>query len=129
MFHDLNDHYFSLFSDLDACRAVLPEKQYRVMSDALMEAYKRDLEVVVGQKQLDTARDVFELRFRLKNYVPRRSFLFWNKAAKAIRRDCMRAFRKYLAGLEAPPEAHQSTGSDAPEPDLPVPLETSAKPR
>lgn len=126
MFRDLNNHYFELFSDLDSCREVLPEKQYKEMADALMASYKRELEVIVGQKELETARDVFELRYRLKNYVPRRNFLFWNKVAKAIRKECLREFEKYLADLRSPNgDSDESDETEIPEEsDLPVPVES-----
>ena len=120
MFRDLNDHYFDLYSALDACRDVLPPKQYETMANALKRAYDKDLEVILGQKELETAQSTFELRYRLRHYVPRRYLFGWNRAARAMKKECLRLFREYLADLEkrgdppedsAPPDLHPVTVS------------------
>lgn len=82
---ELNNKYFELYSDLYAAQPVLPAKQFEAMSKALSAEYGKELEVVVGQKALEAGRSVFELRFKLKNYLPRRRlFFWWNKTAKAL---------------------------------------------
>lgn len=129
LFRDLNNRYFDLFSDLDACRAVLPAKQYETMANALRRAYDRDLEEILGQKELETARSTFEMRYRLRHYVPRRSLFGWNRVARALKKECLRLFREYLADLERrgdPPEdsARESDSvSGEPVSGLPVPTD------
>ena len=116
MFRDLNDHYFDLYSALDSCRDVLPPKQYETMANALKRAYDKDLEVILGQKELETAQSTFELRYRLKHYVPRRFLFGWNRVARAMKRECLREFRAYLEDLTRrgdPPD-------DAVSPEEPV---------
>lgn len=128
MFHDLNNHYFELFSDLDACRSVLPPEQYKTMATALKRAYDRDLEVVLGQKELETAQSTFELRYRLRHYVPRRYLFGWNRAARAMKKECLRLFRDYLADLEKrgdPPEdSARESDSVSGEPVSGLPVST-----
>lgn len=128
MFRDLNDHYFDLYSALDACRDVLPPKQYETMANALKRAYDKDLEVILGQKELETAQSTFELRYRLRHYVPRRYLFGWNRVARAMKRECLREFRAYLEDLTrrgdppedtAPPDLHPVTVST----DPPAPTE------
>ena len=128
MFRDLNDHYFDLYSALDACRDVLPPKQYETMANALKRAYDKDLEVILGQKELETAQSAFELRYRLRHYVPRRYLFGWNRVARAMKRECLREFRAYLEDLThrgdppedtAPPDLHPVTVST----DPPAPTE------
>lgn len=132
LFHDLNNHYFELFSDLDACSSVLPPEQYKTMATALKRAYDRDLEVVLGQKELETAQSTFELRYRLRHYVPRRSIFGWNRVARAMKKECLRQFREYLKCFDrledpaatppdepAPPDLHPVTVST----DPPAPTE------
>ena len=126
LFRDLNNRYFDLFSDLDACRAVLPTKQYETMANALRRAYDRDLEEILGQKELETARSTFEMRYRLRHYVPRRSLFGWNRVARALKKECLREFREYLAQLTSvPPEPEEDpAGSSAgPVSGLPVPTD------
>ena len=125
MFRELNDHYFDLYSALDACRDVLPPKQYETMANALKRAYDKDLEVILGQKELETAQDTFELRYRLKHYVPRRWLFGWNRVARAMKRECLREFRAYLDELshhEDPPA--DDVSPEEPVSGLPVPTKT-----
>lgn len=126
MFRDLNDHYFDLYSALDACRDVLPPKQYETMANALKRAYDKDLEVILGQKELETAQSTFEMRYRLRHYVPRRSLFGWNRVARALKKECLREFRKYLAQLTSvPPEPAADPPEDTAPPDLhPVTVST-----
>lgn len=99
-YEELNNKYYALFSDLFASRAVLPPKQYNQMSDALSAEYKRELELLVGTIQLETGREMFELKWKLGNMLPRR-FLFWrNKVAKAVIKSCREQFERYLKELE-----------------------------
>lgn len=125
LFRDLNDHYFDLYSALDACRDVLPPKQYETMANALKRAYDKDLEVILGQKELETAQSTFELRYRLRHYVPRRYLFGWNRVARAMKRECLREFRAYLEDLTHrgdPPDDAVSPGE--PVSGLPVPTKT-----
>lgn len=125
MFRDLNDHYFDLYSALDACRDVLPPKQYETMANALKRAYDKDLEVILGQKELETAQSTFELRYRLRHYVPRRYLFGWNRVARAMKRECLREFRAYLEDLT---HRGDPPGNDVPPAEpvtgLPVPTKT-----
>ena len=129
LFRDLNNRYFELFSELDACRAVLPAKQYETMANALRRAYDRDLEEILGQKELETARSTFEMRYRLRHYVPRRSLFGWNRVARALKKECLREFREYLAHLIQPePGEDPIEPSDEPVGGLPVPSAKSGLP-
>ena len=82
---ELNEKYFGLYGDLYYNRSLLTSKQYEVMSKALYTEYSKELEVVVGDKSLKVGRSVFELRFKLRNYLPHRwLFFWWNKTAKML---------------------------------------------
>lgn len=125
MFQTLNQKYFELFSALFDCRAVLPPKQYETMANALKRAYNKDLEVILGQKELETAQSTFELRYRLRHYVPRRCLFGWNRVARAMKRECLREFRAYLDELshrEDPPD--NDVPPEEPVSGLPVPTKT-----
>lgn len=117
MFKEINDYYYSLFSDLYACRPVLPDKQYKRMSDALMDQYERELDVLVGTKQLERARDSFELHYRLKNYIPRRCLFGLNKIGRAIKRQLVADFKAYLKSMKldkAPPDDEEPQAPQEP---------------
>lgn len=131
MFRDLNNHYFDLFSDLDACRSVLPPKQYETMANALKKAYDKDLEVILGHKELETARSTFELRFSLRHYVPRRSIFVWNRVAHVLKKECLRRFDAYLASLsnEGAGSTEDANEEDTVEERMPVPVQGDAVPR
>lgn len=97
---ELNNKYFELYSDLYAAHPVLPEKQFEAMSKALSAEYAKELEVTVGQKALGVGKSVFELRFKLKNYLPRRRlFFWWNKTAKMLLKQYKMEFAEELKRL------------------------------
>lgn len=99
--NELNDKYYVLYGELYEAKAVLPVKQYETMCKALYEQYCRELEVVVGKINLETGRDVFELRFKLRNYIPRRRWFFrWNKIAKVLLKKFKAEFLKELNALD-----------------------------
>jgi hypothetical protein len=108
MFQQLNDKFYALFSDLFASRAVLPEKQYAQMSDALMAEYRRELEEVTDQIMLDTARQTYEQKLKIASFCPHGFWIWKNPVAKAIKKQVRAEFRQYVYllehGGELPPE-------------------------
>ncbi len=77
---DLNRQYYELYGELYQARALLPEKQYKLTAEALLQAYSDDLELCMLRSEIATGRERFELRFRSKNWLPRRRFVFFNNA-------------------------------------------------
>ena len=99
MYGVLNEKYIALFTELYASRAVLPKKQYDQMADALMTSYKRELAIINGNIELDTGTALFEIKQKLRTFVPRR-FLFWrNKIAKVVIDNCNKEFESYLSTI------------------------------
>ena len=97
---ELNEKYFELYSNLYAAQPYLPAKQFETMYKALFYDYCKELEVVVGEKELATGQSVFELRFRLSNYLPRRFLFFRNKIAKRMIKQLKAEFMAELAAME-----------------------------
>ena len=97
---ELNEKYFELYSNLYAAQPYLPAKQFETMYKALFYDYCKELEVVVGEKELATGQSVFELRFRLSNYLPRRFLFFRNKIAKRMIKQLKAEFMAELADME-----------------------------
>lgn len=133
MFQSLNDRYYTLFAALYTNRALLPDKQYKMMSEALSAAYKQELDDLLSAEMLKNARQIYEMRFKKRYYIPR-GILFWrNDVSRAYRKACKAAFRQFLADLQkaksgpvgsppdetAPPDLHPVTVST----DLPAPTE------
>lgn len=122
---ELNNEYFELYGDLYQARALLSDKQYKLTSEALLTAYKEDLEVCVQEKALAVGKERFELRFKVRNWLPCRRFVvFWNRMARKL-------LKKYLAEFQAELERldkEQSAASKAQEREnsnLPVPCQTA----
>lgn len=115
MFQDINAQYCQLYSALYASRSVLPEQQYRTMAAYLYDAYRRDTDMIIWQSILDTAKQRYELRYKLRNYVPRGAWIFANKTARRMQRACVREFKQYLAGLEQDAKAPPAPPADPPE--------------
>lgn len=120
MFRDINTRYCALYSDLYANRSVLPEQQYRTMVANLYDSYRREADVIVWQSILDTARERFELRYKLRNYVPRGAWIFANKTARRLQKACLKEFKEYLARLEVT-EMDPIPPADPPEPQTTLP--------
>lgn len=100
MFQSLNDRYYTLFAALYTNRALLPEKQYKMMSEALSAAYKQELDDLLSAEMLKNARQIYERRFKKRYYIPR-GFWFWqNDVARAYKKACKAAFRRFLADLQ-----------------------------
>ena len=97
---ELNEKYFELYSNLYAAQPYLPAKQFETMYKALFYDYCKELEVVVGEKELATGQSVFELRFRLSNYLPRRFLFFRNKIAKRMIKQLKAEFMAELADMD-----------------------------
>lgn len=130
MYGSLNDKYILLFSTLQASKNVLPKKQYDQMADALMQAYKRELTLLVGRNSLDTSREMFELKQMLNTFVPWKFLFFKNKVAKVIIKACKEQFEVYLSTLyqdleieEAPLEPKEETALVSVSADV-VPADT-----
>lgn len=115
MFQDINAQYCQLYSALYASRSVLPEQQYRTMVAHLFDAYRRDTDMIIWQSILDTAKQRYELRYKLRNYVPRGAWIFANKTARRMQRACVREFRQYLAKLDAAAKTDPAPPADPPE--------------
>lgn len=114
MLRELNETYCGLFTALYSNRTVLPEKQYRVMVEHLFDAYRRDSDMIILQMILDTSRERYALRFKMRNYVPRGAWIFANKSARRMQKACEEDFKKYLLQLEAAVKA-----ADPPPPEDP----------
>lgn len=130
MFQSLNDRYYTLFAALYTNRALLPDKQYKMMSEALSAAYKQELDDLLSTEMLKNARQIYEMRFKKRYYIPR-GFWFWrNDVSRAYRKACKAAFRQFLADLQkATPEPAGSPPGEAPKTDLPVPIDTAIEPK
>ena len=125
MFEALNAQYCQLYSALYASRSVLPEQQYRIMVAHLYDAYRRDTDMIIWQSILETAKQRFELRYKLRNYVPRGAWIFVNKAARRMQKVCVREFRQYLAQLEAAAKTDPAPPADPPESETTLPAAVS----
>ena len=122
MFRDINAQYCQLYSELYASRSVLPEQQYRTMVAHLFDAYRRDTDMIIWQSILDTAKQRYELRYKLRNYVPHGAWIFANKTARRMQRSCVREFKQYLAQLEAAAKTDPALPADPPESETPLPV-------
>ncbi len=93
---ELNKKYFEIYAELDEARAILPQKQFDVMYHALLDFYKKELDVSVGEWKLENTTDLFKLRFDLTNKLPRR-FLFWhNTIGKLLLKKYKQEFKQML---------------------------------
>lgn len=100
MFQSLNDRYYTLFAALYTNRALLPDKQYKMMSEALTAAYKQELDDLLSAELLKNARQIYEKRWKRRYYIPH-GILFWqNDVARAYKKACKAAFRRFLADLQ-----------------------------
>lgn len=97
---ELNDKYFSLYGDLFAAKNLLPKSQYETTARALFNDYCQELEVVVGEKELQVGQYIFELRFRLKNYLPRGFLFFRNKFARRLLKQLKAEFLAELSAMK-----------------------------
>lgn len=130
MFQSLNDRYYTLFAALYTNRALLPDKQYKMMSEALSAAYKQELDDLLSAEMLKNARQIYEMRFKKRYYIPR-GFWFWrNDVSRAYRKACKAAFRQFLADLQkAKPDPAGSPPGETSKTDLPVPIDTAIEPK
>ncbi len=96
----LNDKYFALYGELFYNRALLTEKQYDVITKALLQQYLEELDVCVTERLLEVGRDTFELKFKSRMYVPRRGFFGYNKIAKRLLKQYKAGFLTALQTLE-----------------------------
>ena len=120
---ELNDKYFALYGDLYQARGLLTERQYKLSAEALLMSYKEELDVLFAERALAVGRERFELKFKVRNWLPRRVFLFWNnKIAKKLLKTYMADFKAELKRLEekAMPPTTTASSSDTPQ-TLPVP--------
>lgn len=96
----LNNKYYTLFSDLYTNRAKLPPKQYDLMAKALNEAYSGELMLVFDKIELDTATETYLLKLKIANETPKRGFFWrWNKYAKEIRKNYFASLENALAQI------------------------------
>lgn len=127
MYQTLNNKYYDLFGDLYTNRALLPDKQYHMMSDALFAGYKRELEQMLMAEALKTAKDTFEMRYKQRNYIPHGIWFWRNSVSKVYKKACKEAFRLFLQGLEQKgAEDRPAAEQPANENNLPVPVDTGA---
>lgn len=96
----LNDKYFALYGELFYNRALLTEKQYDVITKALLQQYLEELDVCVTERLLEVGQDTFELKFKSRMYVPRRGFFGYNKIAKRLLKQYKAEFLTALQTLE-----------------------------
>ncbi len=116
---ELNNEYFELYGDLYQARALLSDKQYKLTSEALLTSYKEDLEVCVQEKALAVGKERYELRYKVRNWLPRKRFLFFNnRIAKTLLKKYLADFEAELRRLEnetnAASEAQQAESSNLP---------------
>ena len=98
---DLNDRYFALFGELYSNRSLLPEKQRNAMSSVLMKEYEQAVQDYLDERELEFAKQRFELKFKVANYTPRRRlFFWWNPIAKKLLKQYKAEFLTYIAALE-----------------------------
>ena len=127
MLKALNDRYYDLFGDLYVNRALLPDRQHREMTAALMSEYKRELEEKLGHAALRRANEAFVLKYRLRHELPRGFWIFRNPVARMYRKACKAALAEFVAGLAEKMEARAAELVEKPEPeDPPMPEHTSA---
>lgn len=111
---DLNNEYFELYGNLYQARALLTDKQYKMTADALLSAYKDDLEVSIMEKSLAVGRERFELRYKVRNWLPHRFLFFWNKLAKRLLKQYVADFEAELKRLEEATTPQQATDQQLP---------------
>ena len=97
---ELNEKYFALFGELFANRGLLTPEQYKTMSKVLTAEYQKELDICLTEKLLATGVATFQLKFKSKNYLPRRRFLCWNKVAKSILRQLKAEFDNELKAMQ-----------------------------
>lgn len=112
---ELNREYFELYGELYQARGLLSEKQYKLTSDVLLQSYKDDIERCVLKRELETGRERFELRYRVRNWLPRKVlFFWWNATAK-------RLLKRYVAELKQELRRLDEESERKPAETLPVP--------
>lgn len=93
---ELNAEYYSLFNDLFDAAPALPERHYTTVAKVLEQQYLEDLDIYLTERAISVGVENFGLKFRAKNYLPRRVFLCWNKMAKALLNDYRAEFKEFL---------------------------------
>lgn len=96
----LHKRYYYLFNDLDEAKPSLTEPMYEAMAKVLQKFYFEDLDITMDERMLEVGVKEFELKFRTRNYVPRRFLLRWNKMAKALLADYKAEFNSFLESLK-----------------------------
>lgn len=92
----LNVKYYHLFNDLFDASPALPERHYTTVAKVLEQQYLEELDICLTEIALTVGVKNFELKFRAKNYLPRRVWLRWNKMAKALLSDYKAEFKEFL---------------------------------
>ncbi len=94
--NQLNQKYYYLFNDLFDASPALPERHYNTVAKILEQQYIEELDICLTENILEVGVKNFELKFRAKNYLPRRVWLRWNKMAKALLSDYKADFKLFL---------------------------------
>ena len=97
MYGAINEKYIQLFSELYRARSVLPKKQYDQMAEALMASHRRELTIINGHIELETGTALFEMKQKLRTFVPRKFLFYRNKVAKMVMNNCKKEFESYLS--------------------------------
>ncbi len=113
----LHQRYYLLFNDLDEASPALPEQQYAAMAKVLQKLYFEDLETAMKERLLEVGVKEFELKYRTRNYVPRRSLLRWNRMAKALLADYKAEFNNFLESLKQSRGSRHEAESSCSEPE------------
>lgn len=92
----LNQKYYYLFNDLFDASPALPERHYNTVAKILEQQYLEELDICLTENILEVGVKNFELKFRARNYLPRRAWLRWNKMAKALLSDYKADFKVFL---------------------------------
>ena len=97
---ELNEKYYYLFNDLFDASPALPERHYNTVARVLEQQYLEELDICLLETALDVGEKNFELKFRAKNYLPKRVWLRWNKMAKVLLKDFRTEFKTFLDNWE-----------------------------
>ena len=96
---EINEKYIELYNDLYLARAVLPDVQYNSMHKALHKQYSEDIKICLDNIKLETGRSNFELKYKLKKYLPRGTFIFANRVARGLLKKFKQEFLLELKAL------------------------------
>ncbi len=98
---ELYDRFYRLYGELYGNRMLLDNaKTYNYMGAQLFEQFRQEYERLIMQADIAEKDELYAMRLRHNAYVPRRRWIFRNRAAKQSEREIMQEITEYFRRRE-----------------------------